>query len=66
VSVKKRRTFVKFCVKLDKTAAETHKILLEAYCNEGLYKTMGYKWHKHFQSRRTSTHDDESLGQPKL
>jgi hypothetical protein len=55
---------VKLCVKLDKTAAESHNVLLEAYCNEDLYKTIGYKWHKHFQSGRTSTADDESLGQP--
>jgi hypothetical protein len=41
--------------RLDKTAADAHKILCEAYSNETLSKlTQIYEWHKHFDSGRAS------------
>jgi hypothetical protein len=57
-SIKMQGTCVKFCVKLGKQLKATHKTLCEAYGNEVLGKMMSCEWHKHFQSRRTSTDDN--------
>jgi hypothetical protein len=51
-------------MKLAKTNVETSRMMCEAYCNETSSKTMIYEWHKHFQSERTSTYDDEMTDRP--
>jgi hypothetical protein len=59
-SVKEHRICVKFCVKVRKTAAETHNMLRDAYGNDALNQTMTYEWFKSFKNGRIS--DDERSG----
>jgi hypothetical protein len=61
--VKKQRIDVKFCFKVGKTAAETHNILHEAYCDEAYSQTTNCKWFRHCKNGRTTT-DDECSDQP--
>jgi hypothetical protein len=57
-SVKEQKICVKFCVKVEKTAAETHNILREAYSDDTLSEST-YEWFRHFKNGRTSMDDDE-------
>jgi hypothetical protein len=60
--VKEQRIFIKFCFKLGKMAAETHKMLKEAFGDNalGLSQT---QWFKRFKNGRMSV-DDERSGRP--
>jgi hypothetical protein len=46
-----------------KAAAETHKILHEAYGSDAVSQMTTYKWFKRFKTGRTSMDDDEHLDQ---
>ncbi|PNF18540.1 hypothetical protein B7P43_G08515 [Cryptotermes secundus] len=62
--LRKQRVCIKFCFKLGKTTAETHQMLEQAYGDNSLGQTQTYNWYKRFKNGRTSTDDDEHLGQP--
>ena len=40
------RTALVFCYQLKKTAAESHRMLVEAYCEHALGKTQCFEWFK--------------------
>jgi hypothetical protein len=48
--VKEQRICVKFCFKVGKTAAETHNMLREAYCDDAACQTTTYEWSKHLKN----------------
>jgi hypothetical protein len=43
-------------------AAETHKMLKEAFGDNALRQTQTYVWFKHFKNRRISVDDEEHSG----
>jgi hypothetical protein len=47
-SHKEQRIFVKFCISIGKTAAETHNILYEAYSDFALSHMTTCDWLKYF------------------
>jgi len=57
--VKEQWICIKFCFKLDKTAAETHRILREAFGDNALRQTQTYEWFKHFKNGKMSVDDEE-------
>jgi hypothetical protein len=42
--VKEQRICIKFCLKLGKTASETHRMLKEAFGDNALGQTQTYEW----------------------
>jgi uncharacterized pyridoxamine 5'-phosphate oxidase family protein len=44
-----QRIKIKLCVKLGKTASNTHAVLLEAFQREALKKSRVSEWHKQFK-----------------
>jgi hypothetical protein len=46
--VKKQRICIKFCFKLNKTAAETHRMLKEAFGEQALSQATTFEWFKRF------------------
>jgi hypothetical protein len=42
--VKEQRTCIKFCFKLNKTAAETHRMLKEAFGEQALSQARTFEW----------------------
>ena len=59
--VKKQRTCIKFCFKLNKTAAETHRILNEAFGEQALSQARTFEWLKRFKDGRESVEVDNIL-----
>jgi hypothetical protein len=59
-----RRSAVKFCVILKKTATETFRMLKGANGEECLSGTGLYEWHERFREGRESFQDEEPLGRP--
>jgi hypothetical protein len=57
--VKEQWICIKFCLKLSKTASETHRMLKEAFGENVLGQTQTYKWCKHFKNRWMSVNDEE-------
>jgi hypothetical protein len=53
-----QRVCIKFCVKLDKSAAETLEIPHEAFGEHSLSRTAVFKWHSRFKAGRVSDEDD--------
>jgi truncated hemoglobin YjbI len=49
VDVKKQRIWIKFCFKLNKTAAETHRMLKEAFGEQDLNQARTFEWFKCFK-----------------
>jgi hypothetical protein len=45
-----------------KTAAETHRMLHEAFGDNALSQSKTFLWYKHFKDGRTSVDDDERSG----
>jgi hypothetical protein len=43
---KEQRIFLKFCFKLNKTAAETHRMLREAFGEQALSQARTFEWFK--------------------
>jgi truncated hemoglobin YjbI len=57
--VKEQRTCIKFCFKLNTTAAETHQMLKEAFHEQALSQARTSEWFKHFKDGRESVEDDK-------
>jgi hypothetical protein len=47
--VKEQRICIKFCFKLKKTAAKTHRMLKEAFGEQALSQARTFEWSKHFK-----------------
>jgi hypothetical protein len=62
--VKKQRICIKFCFKLNKTAAETHRILKEAFDEQALIQARTFAWFKRFKVGRESVDDRKYSGRP--
>jgi len=45
-------------------AAETHKMLKEAFGDNALGQTQTYEWFTHFKNRQMSVNDEERSGRP--
>jgi len=50
--VKEQRICIKFCFKLNKTAAETNRILKEASGEQALIQAKTFEWFKRFKDGR--------------
>ena len=61
--VKEQRTCIKFCFKLNKTAAETHRMLKEAFGEQVLNQARTFEWLKRFKDGWESVEDDKHSGQ---
>ena len=57
VGVKEQRTRIKFCFKLNKTAAETHRMLKEAFGEQALSQARTFEWFKRFKDGRESVEE---------
>jgi hypothetical protein len=55
----KQYVCIKFCVKLSKSATETHEVLREAFGEHSLSQTAVFEWHSRFKAGRVSVEDDE-------
>ena len=64
VGVKEQRTCIKFCFQLNKTAAETHRMLKEAFGEQALSQARTFEWFKCFKDGRESVEDDKHSGRP--
>jgi hypothetical protein len=60
--VKEQRTCIKFCFKLNITAAETNGMLKEAFGEQNLSKARTFDWFKRFKDGRESVEDDKHSG----
>jgi hypothetical protein len=47
--VKEQRTCIKFCFRLNKTTAETHQMLKEAFGEQTLSQARTLEWFKRFK-----------------
>jgi len=61
-----QRVNVKFCVKLGKSAGETHDLLKKVYGDECLFRTQVFEWFKRFKVRREEIGDDQRPGRPSI
>ena len=61
--VKEQRTCIKFCFKLNKPAAETHRMLKEAFGEQVLNQARTFEWLKRFKDGWESVEDDKHSGQ---
>jgi len=59
--VQEQRICIKFCFKLNKTAAETHRMLKEAFGEQALNQARTFEWFKRFKDGRESVEDDRSF-----
>jgi len=55
--VKEQRICIKFCSKLNRTAAETHRMLKEAFGEQALSQATTSEWFKRFKDGRESVED---------
>jgi len=62
--VKEQRIWIKFCFKLNKTAAETNRTLKEAFGEQALSQPRTFEWFKHFKDGRESVEDRKHSGRP--
>src|SRR5215813_13745584 len=53
---------IKFCFKLKKTAAETHRMLKKAFGENALSKTRTFEWFKRYKEGREPVDDDTHSG----
>ncbi|XP_045149088.1 protein GVQW3 isoform X2 [Echinops telfairi] len=59
-----QRISIKFCVKLHKSASETHHLLKEAYGDGAMSRARVFDWHKRFKEGREDVRDDARSGRP--
>ena len=59
------RTALIFCYHLKKTAAESHRILVEAYGEHALGKSQCFEWFKKFRSGNFDVRNEECGSPPK-
>ena len=62
VDVKEQKIGIKFCFRLVKTAAQTHRMLKEAFGEQALSQARTFEWFKHFKDGRESVEDCKSSG----
>jgi hypothetical protein len=62
--VKKQRICIKVCFKLNKTAAETHRMLKEAFGEQALSQAIIFEWFKRFKDGPESVDDRKHSGRP--
>jgi hypothetical protein len=62
--VKEQRICIKFCFKINKTAAETHPMPKEAFGEQALSQARTSEWFKRFKDGRESVEDDKHSGRP--
>ena len=55
--VKEKRMCIKFWFKLNKTAAETHRMLKETFSEQALNQARTFEWFKRFKDGRESVED---------
>jgi len=55
--VKEQRICIKFCFKLNKTAAETHRMLKEVFGEQALSQARTFEWFKSFKDSLESIED---------
>jgi hypothetical protein len=55
--VKEQRICIKFCCMLNKTAAEIHRMLKEAFGEQALSQARTFDWFKRFRDGRESVED---------
>lgn len=51
---------IKFCYKLEKTAKETHEMLVQVYETEAVSRKCAYEWSKRFRDKKETTEDGPS------
>jgi hypothetical protein len=56
--------FIKFCVKLGKSATKTLEMLHKAFGEHSLCQTAVSEWHSRFKAGRVSVVDDKCSGRP--
>jgi hypothetical protein len=61
--VRKQRICIKVCFKLNKTAAETHGMLKEAFGEQILSQAKTFEWFMHLKEGRESVDDRKHSGQ---
>ena len=59
---KEKRVAIKFCCKVDFSAAESVELIQKAYGDAALSRTTIFEWHKRFREGRESVKDDERSG----
>jgi hypothetical protein len=60
--VKKQRIRITFCFWLNKTAAETHRIIKTAFGEQALSQAVTFEWFKRFKVGRESVDDCKHSG----
>jgi hypothetical protein len=60
--VMQQRLCIKFCFKLNKTAAETNRMLKEAFGKQALSQTRTFVWFKRFKDGWESVDDPKHSG----
>jgi hypothetical protein len=60
------RANIKFCVKLDKSEAETFEMIRRVYRNEAMSHARCFEWQACFKRARTPLEDDERSGRPSM
>ena len=60
--VTEQRTCIKFCFQLNKTAAETDRMLKEAFGEQALSPARTFEWFKRFKDGQESVEDDKQSG----
>jgi hypothetical protein len=56
--------YIKFCVKLSKSATKTLEMICEAFGKHSLSWTAVFEWHSCFKTVQVSVEDDKHSGQP--
>ena len=59
--VKEQRICIKFCFKLNKTAAETHRMLKEAFSEQALSHAKKCEWFKRFKYGQKSVENRKTF-----
>jgi len=60
--VKEQRIWIKFCLELNRTAAETHRMLKEAFGEQALSQARTFGWFKHFKDCGKCVEDRKHCG----
>jgi len=61
---KEQRICIKFYFSLQKTVAEHHRMLQEAFGDNAIRQGKTFLWYKRLKDGRTSVDDDECSGRP--
>ena len=61
--VDEQRVWIKFCVRLGKTGSETFEMLKQAFDDSCMRGSRTFGWFGRFKNGRTSTANDDHVGQ---